>query len=1629
MPSIDNRVVSISFDNVAFQKNVSDTIASLDGLKAKLNFGESTAGFSDLTKAAQTVNLSSIAGAVDNISSKFSAMGAIAFTALQNITNRAIEAGTAFSKSFTFAPVTQGFSEYELKIGSIQTIMAGTGEKLDVVNGKLQELNNYSDQTIYSFADMTQNIGKFTNAGVSLEDSVAAIKGIANVAAVSGANAEEASRSMYNFGQAMSAGTIRNIDWKSIELANMATVGFKDEIIKTAVELGTLTKTEDGFVTANGTTVTSTKNFTQSLEEEWFTADVLTQTLNRYSDATTDVGAKATKAATEVKTFSQLIGTVKEAIGSGWSASFEIFIGTFDEAKALMTEVNDAIGGFVGRSADARNELLSKWKALGGRTILIQGLRDAFKSLGTIFKPIQEAFREVFPKKTAEDLLEITKRFAEFTKNLAISGETASALKSIFKGIFSIFKIGIEIVKGIFSLFSGLFGLFTGSAGGGILSFFGSIGDGITKLSSVLVGGNKISDFFNSIFESIQNIVSKINLQPVLDKLIQFKESIQSFVSKINVQPLIDKLNGFKNAIFGLFGGGEGSGSSSVKEGGKEVTSIFDKLGQILGKIGSFGETVARTIETIFNKIVSFGGKVVSAIKSVWDTLSGVFSGDNFDRALKGAGIGILGGVLLLIKNFFKNGIAGLLAGNDVMKSVTKLFDDLGNTLNAFSTNLKADALLKLAYAIGIMAASIFLLSFVDPIKVGIGLGALGAGIVLLTNAIKTLSSIALTPAGQGKIIALAFALGLLSGAVLLLSVSAFILASIDFLSLATGMAAIIAFLAAMVKVAKSLENKSKDLLKAGISIGFIAAGMIVLALAIKIFSMMDLLTIAQGLGTVAVALLVIVGSMKLLPKGTDMVNVGGGIILLAMGMLLLAGAIKLFAMMDIWELVKGIAAFSATLALIGLALKTMPEKDLMRLGGTLILVGIAMNLVVRALEGIASLSVGNLVKGVVTFASVFYLLGVALKGLEKSGLTGGLALIMITFGLGKLVDAFKAMEDVSWLAIVKGLTAFGLVLIALGVGAFLMEYVVVGLIALGGAVFLIGAGFALAGLSVKLFAEGILLLVEAGSAGLEFFTSNIDKILSTVPKIAAALGKALFTFIGGFLSGMPELLKVVGTVLEAIIDLAVSLIPKLTTLIISIIDSIITIVTQKAPDLISAGYSLLITFLSGFADNIEEITLTVSDIIINFLTALTAKLPDIVMAGVNLLASFLNGITDNLFTLAPAITSLIVKLIEELGKSSEQVITAGGELLANIITGIGKASETIVTAGFDALMSFLQGVSDNIQKAIDKGFEIVVELLNGVANSIRENKSKLATAGLNLLDAIFGGIITKAVEVTAWFVALPGKIIGWIGDVLGTLVTKGANFITGLWTGIQERIVGVTSWFEKLGTTIVGWVGDGLSFLYGIGKNLIEGLWNGIKDMKEWLKQKIGVLVDWLPDWIKDRLGIDSPSKVMRALGVYVGEGLGLGITDGEKYVSSSAKGLANSVIDNMYISDKDLADQTIKSLSGALSRVSDDLGNMDEFNPTITPVLDLTSVQSDARTLNSIFSSSSLAASLSYGQARAISTAEAQRMNAEAPTSNSQEVNFNQVINSPTALSTNDIYRQTRSQIALAKKELSLV
>lgn len=365
--TIDNKIVEMSFNNSDFEKNAQQSIETTEKLKKSLDFDGVGKGLEQIGTSAKKIDLSPIATAAETVGEKFDAMKYIAIFALQDIYNMATRTAAQLVNTFAIQPVSSGFSEYELKMGSIQTIMASTSASLTEVNSYLDELNLYADKTIYSFADMTNNIGKFTNAGVDLKTAVAAIQGISNEAAVSGANTNEASRAMYNFAQALSAGYVKLIDWKSIENANMATVEFKDELIKTATELGNLEQQADGtykVLTQSSTgssmdeAISATKNFNDSLQYQWMTTDVLTTTLARYADETTAIGKKAFAAATEVKTFSMMMDTLTEAAGSGWTETWEIVVGDFERAKKFWTKLTDYFSDVIDSMSTSRNKLL-----------------------------------------------------------------------------------------------------------------------------------------------------------------------------------------------------------------------------------------------------------------------------------------------------------------------------------------------------------------------------------------------------------------------------------------------------------------------------------------------------------------------------------------------------------------------------------------------------------------------------------------------------------------------------------------------------------------------------------------------------------------------------------------------------------------------------------------------------------------------------------------------------------------------------------------------------------------------------------------------------------------------------------------------------------------------------------------------------------------------------------------------------------------------------------------------------------------------------------------------------------------------------------------------------------------------
>ena len=397
--TVDSRVVEMRFDNKNFESNVAQSMSTLDKLKAKLNLSGASKGLENLDKAVKNTNMSGLASGIETVNAKFSAMQVIGMTALSRITNAAMTAGKNMVSALTINPVKDGLNEYETQINAVQTILANTqkeGTNVKMVNAALDELNTYADKTIYNFTEMTRNIGTFTAAGVKLNTSVKSIQGIANLAAVSGSTSQQASTAMYQLSQALAAGKVSLMDWNSVVNAGMGGQVFQDALIRTSENLKT------GAKEAINTYGTFRESLTKS---GWLTTEVLTETLNQFAGAyskadlmaqgysekqaedITKMAKTATEAATKVKTFTQLIDTLKERLGSGWTETWRLLIGDFEEAKSLWTGVSDVLGTFIDNMSNARNAVIKS--AMG------KGLGAMGKELTKAFNGINEAAKTV----------------------------------------------------------------------------------------------------------------------------------------------------------------------------------------------------------------------------------------------------------------------------------------------------------------------------------------------------------------------------------------------------------------------------------------------------------------------------------------------------------------------------------------------------------------------------------------------------------------------------------------------------------------------------------------------------------------------------------------------------------------------------------------------------------------------------------------------------------------------------------------------------------------------------------------------------------------------------------------------------------------------------------------------------------------------------------------------------------------------------------------------------------------------------------------------------------------------------------------------------------------------------------
>ena len=1470
--TVDERVVEMRFDNKQFEQNIQTSLSSLDKLKKSLNLEGAAKGLETVNDAANKCsgNMSPLSNAVETVRVRFSALEVMAITALQNITNSALAAGKNLVSAFTIDPIKTGFEEYETQINAVQTILANTSSKgttLDQVNNALDELNHYADMTIYNFTEMTRNIGTFTAAGVDLDTSVAAIKGIANLAAVSGSNSQQASTAMYQLSQALAAGTVKLQDWNSVVNAGMGGQVFQDALKETAKVHGIAI---DEMIKDEG-------SFRETLSKGWLTSDILTETLAKftgdlnedqlrtmgYTDdqikSIMEMGKTANDAATKVKTFTQLFDTLKEAAQSGWTQSWEIIVGDFEEAKELLTEVSDTFSAVINASADARNKMLQDWKDLGGRTMMIEAVKNVFEGLVSVAKPVREAFNEIFPPMTGKQLAEITERIRDLTAKFKMGEESSKNLKNTFKGVFAVLDIVGQAFKAVAGGVGELIGLFL-PAGNGVLSLTGSFGEYLVKLDETV----KKTDIFGKAVSTVVDIVKTV-ITFVKTAGEKVKEFGKAAGEKFDF-PGFELFHSFLERVHDRMAQ-IGDGAGKMKSG---VIVAFEMMGEALEKC-----KFLKVMEALWTAVKVISGGIADAVGTMMGTLAEKLGNADFSGVLDILNSIAVGGIALSVSKFLKSVTEPLEGLNGVLEGVTGILDGVRGCFEAYQTNLKAGTLLKIGAAIALLAGSIVAISLIDSDKLSASLGAIT---VLFANLLGAMAIFNKISSDTGKVskactamIAMSVAVSILAGALKKVS-------DLDWGELARGLVGIAGLTTIVVASSKAMASSQKQVMKGATSLIIFGAAIKILASACEDLSKLQWDELGRGLTGVGVLFAEIAVFLRVAKFNGKMISTATGIVILSAAMKVLASACKDFGQMEWSEIGKGLAGIGGLLAelavftnlagnakhvmstgvaliAIGAAMKIFASavkdfgqlqwdeigRGLTAMGGALAEVAIAVNLMPKNMIGIGTglVIVGGALEIIANCMSKFggmqweeigrglTVMGGALAELAISlnfmkGTLGGSAALLVASGaLAVLAPVLSILGALSWEAIAKGLISIAGAFTIIGVAGAVLTPLVPTILALSGAfaligvgVLTIGAGLLAAGTGLSALAIGFTALATAGAAGataiVAALTVIVTGIAGLIPAVLTKVGEGIIAICKVIAAGAPAIGEAVKAVVLTLIDVFVSCVPQLADGALQLVVGVLAALVTYTPQIVDLAFKFLIGILDGIASN----------------------LPSLIKAGVDVLVAFFAGIVDAL-----------------------RGIDTGALLKG--IAGIGLLS---------AIMLALSATASLVPGAM-------VGIL-GMGAVVAEMALVLAAVGL--LSKLPG---------LSWLIGEGGKLLQGIGTAIG-------QFVGGIVGGFMS---GVSSQFPQIGADLSTFMNNVQPFLQGASQ-IQPSMMDGVKALAETvLILTAADILQGLTSWLT---GGSSLSKFGEEL-VPFGEAmrdfsLAIGNMDGEIVANAATAGKA---------------------------------------------------------------------------------------------------------------------------------------
>lgn len=1424
---VDERVVEMRFNNALFESKVQQTMRSLAALNEKLMFKGAEKGFEKVSDSSEKVKFNALLNALDNLSQKFSAVEVIGVTALMRITNQAVDAGERLVKALSLDPIISGFQEYETQINAVQTILANTSSKgttLDQVNAALDELNHYADLTIYNFTEMTRNIGTFTAAGVDLNTSVSAIKGIANLAAVSGSTSQQASTAMYQLSQALASGTVKLQDWNSVVNAGMGGQVFQDALKETARVHGIAI---DSMIKKEG-------SFRETLSKGWLTSSILTETLQKFtgdlneetlkSIGYTDeqikkimeMGKTANDAATKVKTFSQLKDTLTEALQSGWTQTWQTIIGDFEEAKELFTRFSDVFSDLINKSSEARN------------TVLAGGLNTGWQQLSTALGDSADFYSQMLEKvmlangSISQKQIDDAGSFVKALQQGGVSAEQLqNGLKESYKQLSVLGALSDDALKAkkldpaqVRSLAKS-FEEVNQKVADGSLDL-----DIYSKKIGELSGREHLIESIWNVFEALEKVVEpvarawqKIFSPITADQIYNIAKSIDEFTAKLSISD----------------------------ETADKIERTFSGIFAVLNVWKNMLLTVSKVLGEVFNAVSPLAGGFLSITASLGDCLVEMANAVNNSKTFKTTLDGIhwiIGKVSEGMQTF-----AGVLT--DVSNNVSVVFDPL-KTLGEWFENF---------------------ISFITPKlkwladKIGEIFEELGSG---ASGAFGNLNGNALWGFANAGMIA-----GLIAG------IKGFLEAFKDIGSTVKdtigGVAELLNKLGEAVTAWKN--NKNAETLKT------ISTAVAILAGSLVVLSMVKPERLAASTGAMIALfaeLLVALAIYDEIAKKTKKVGKGtSSMVVMAAGVLILTSALKKISEIETEKLLTSVIALGAVMAELVAAQVAISKwaKDGAKHAMSMLAMAAAVRVLAEAVEQLADLGWDGIEKGLIAVAGLLAEVA-AFSGLSNfGGLTAGKAvgILILAAALSVLEKSVSAFSKMPVDELQNGIGVLGAILGEIAVFSMLSnpaEHVLStataltilsgGLLILSNALANLGGmtlgqiGVALAAMAGGLIEMGVALTLVKGSLGSATSFLIMSVVLNALVSPLKSLGEMSLEEIGHGLLAVGGALGIfaiaVGTMSLAgpiviAVSAALSLLAGSFALLLGTMAAVSLMPLRVEALVVALGTlgSAIGVFIAGviaglgtaagsIAIAIAEIIVAVCNAIAQAVPAIGNALAQLIVAICNVIVQCSEPIGQALFTLGTVVIQTIIDLIAwawDGGGEGGGIKGALSELLGNIVAWLSEHLNPINL--FGGLLGTISGFFGKIGEYMSQG--LANGLNTGASVQIANNGVQtLCNKVKDFFRNAFGinSPSTWMRELGQWFA--PGLINGLNGTASIAKLNAGTKvFGENVKSGLSGTFDGLNSWMFNKGS-------DAASSFYN-GLSAAKNVRTGSKD-------------DWFDEW-----------------------------------------------------------------------------------------------------------------------------------------------------------------------------------